>query len=161
MTDLIIIIYLLLIIGIISFMVARKKKKFVLGLIPKRFRKRIHDFGHTFTISAELKNLPKLILSTTLIWLIEFSVFYFIFKALNLSYPFYLVIFVTLLVAVLTAIPLTPAGLGAVEAGAAGFLILYGIDKNYAITFIFLERLITYWSILVGGAITYIASKQK
>ena len=161
MVDFIIIVYIILIVVFISFWFVRRKKKFFLGLLPKKISKVVYDFGHTITSSIKLKNLPRLIVLTSVIWFIEFLVFYFIFRSLNLGFPFYLIIFITLLAAVLSSVPITPAGLGAVEAGTAGFLILFGLDKNFAITSVFLVRLINYWSIVVIGAVVYFLSKKR
>ena len=71
------------------------------------------------------------------------------------------IIFVALASSLLTALPITPAGLGVVEGTITVVLTLFGIDKNLGIAVTLLDRLINFWSIVVGGFILYLVSKRK
>lgn len=64
-------------------------------------------------------------------------------------------IFVAVMSALLTVIPFTPAGLGVVELGVGSVLIaVLGVDPVVAGSILVLDRVVTFWSLLlVGGAI--------
>ena len=72
----------------------------------------------------------------------------------DLSYP--AAIFVVLLSSLLTAIPLTPAGLGVVEAGAGAVMVgVLGFDPGMALSIILLDRVVSYWNVVIVGALVY------
>ena len=70
-------------------------------------------------------------------------------------------VFVALAASLLTTIPLTPAGLGAVETGIVGVLQWVGVERNAAASVAVIDRVIGYWSILVIGVVIYIVSRKK
>ena len=88
-------------------------------------------------------------------WLCEFGRLYFIIQALGFSLDLPLVLFVTLVNAVLTTVPLTPGGLGIVEPGIVGLLTL-GMPRDDAVSVAFLDRSISYLSIVVIGAAMFL-----
>ena len=153
-----VILILIILINIIYIWFAGKNR--LLGPLPKIFKEKIYTFSVAFKKTISSKNLHKVILLTLIIWAVEFSVYLLTFLSLNLSYPFHVILIICLLASALSGVPLTPSGLGAVEAGTAGVLILYGLDKNYAIMLVFLVRLINYWSLIIGGALVYISDKK-
>jgi len=57
---------------------------------------------------------------------------------------------------ILTAIPITPAGLGAVETGMLGLFVVVGVPETMAVIVVFFYRLISYWSLVVLGAADYV-----
>jgi uncharacterized protein (TIRG00374 family) len=59
------------------------------------------------------------------------------------------------LASVLAMIPLTPGGLGFVEAGLTGVLTLAGVDPDRAVLGVLLYRLFSYWLPLLAGAVAY------
>jgi len=63
------------------------------------------------------------------------------------------VIFVTCSTLLLTAIPLTPAGLGAVELGMLKLLAFVGIGNPVAYPLIILDRFIAHWSQIILGIV--------
>jgi uncharacterized protein (TIRG00374 family) len=62
--------------------------------------------------------------------------------------------------ALVTVIPLTPAGAGVGELAIAGIFLMLGIDKNLAISAAILTRA-TYWLMLVSGGFFYFITKKK
>ncbi len=73
---------------------------------------------------------------TVVIWLAEGLRVFFVIKALDLpdaQLGISAAVFVALVAALLTAIPLTPAGIGFVEAGIVGALTLYGVSAESAV----------------------------
>ena len=55
----------------------------------------------------------------------------------------------------------SPGGLGAVEAGIAGALILLGLDETQAISIAIIYRVATYWQPLIPGVISYYICERK
>ena len=70
-------------------------------------------------------------------------------------------VFVALIGSLLTAVPLSPAGLGIVEAGIVGVLtVAYGIPLAEATAIALLDRVISVFSIIVLGTIGYLVSSK-
>src|SRR5205814_7231733 len=112
--------------------------------------------------------LPLLFGYSLLVWAVEAGRVYFITRALRLDMlPLSMVLFVALAGALLTTLPLTPAGLGFVESGIAGVLILveslgitHGVGKDTATAVAILDRSISYWSLVLVGFLAYVLSKR-
>ena len=67
--------------------------------------------------------------------------------------------FVAFIGSLLTAVPLSPAGLGIVELGVVGVLTLaYGLPTQEATTIALVDRLISVFSIIVIGSVVYLVS---
>jgi uncharacterized membrane protein YbhN (UPF0104 family) len=62
---------------------------------------------------------------------------------------------------VLALIPLTPGGLGFVEAGLVGMLTLAGIPGADALTATLLYRLVSYWLPLPVGGVAYLLFRRR
>jgi uncharacterized protein (TIRG00374 family) len=69
------------------------------------------------------------------------------------------VLFISTSSALLTAVPFTPSGLGAVELGMVGLLAFVGIGGSLAYPIIIWDRLIAHWSQLFFGVILILFSK--
>lgn len=127
-------------------------------LLPGRVGDLYTRFSGAILLSFQA--FPKLLTFTIIAWGCESARVLFVVMALNVSLPISLVIFLGLLAALLTTLPLTPGGLGFAEAGLTGVLILYGVDKDVAGSIALLDRTISYLSLLVGGFIVYLLSKK-
>ena len=69
--------------------------------------------------------------------------------------------FVALSASLLTAVPLTPGGLGIVEAGIVGILTgIYGVPVTEATAIALLDRAISVLSIIILGSIAYVVSTK-
>ncbi|NTU81546.1 MAG: flippase-like domain-containing protein [Chloroflexales bacterium] len=133
-------------------------------ILPRRMHNFYDRFEHAALSSFSPAILPKLVLFTGAIWLLEGFRLYFVIEAfgpevatLSLS----AIIFVALASSLLTALPITPAGLGVVEGAITVVLTLFGIDKNLGIAVTLLDRLINFWSIVIGGFVLYLFSRRK
>lgn len=108
------------------------------------------------------RQVPYLALLTAVIWATEAMRLMLVIEALNfrdvhlgISGAF----FVALAASLLTAIPLTPAGLGIVELGVVGILtVIYGVDGSSALAITLVDRSISVLSVIVLGAIVYTLS---
>ncbi len=56
---------------------------------------------------------------------------------------------------VIALVPITPGGLGVVEASLSGLLVLAGVDASKAVVATLAYRLAQYWLPIIGGAISY------
>ena len=61
----------------------------------------------------------------------------------------------------LTMIPLTPGGLGFVEAGLAGLLVLAGLDAGEAAVATLAYRLIAFWLPMPCGAVAFVLARRR
>jgi uncharacterized protein (TIRG00374 family) len=110
------------------------------------------------------RHLPRLGLVTGLIWATEGLRLYIVLQAMfpdnhmGLSGAF----FVALVGSLLTAVPLSPAGLGIVELGMVSILTLvYQFSPTEAGAIALVDRAISVFSIIVLGAIAYAESSKR
>ena len=112
-----------------------------------------------------VKALPRLLVLTGLIWATEATRLYLVVEAfgfkdvhLGISGAF----FVALTGSLLTAVPLTPAGIGVVETGVVAVLtIAYNIPQPEALAITLVDRAISVLSIIVLGSIAYAISPKR
>ena len=112
-----------------------------------------------------LRHLPPLVLLTGLIWATEAMRLFLVVAALGypdvelgISGAF----FVALIGSLLTAVPLSPAGLGIVELGVVGVLTAaYGVSTTEATTIALVDRGISVLSIIILGSIAYWLSPKR
>ncbi|MHB9095365.1 MAG: lysylphosphatidylglycerol synthase transmembrane domain-containing protein, partial [Eubacteriales bacterium] len=97
---------------------------------------------------------------TAVIWFLEGVSFYLVTRAIGMKLSFVAVIFIGLVSALLTALPITPAGLGIVETAKVGVLVFFNVDGYVAVSAALLDRIINYWSLLLFGIIVYLASEH-
>ncbi len=112
-----------------------------------------------------LRRLPRLVLITGLIWGTEALRLYLVVQALglpNVHLGISGAFFVALAASLLTAVPLTPAGIGFVEGGIVGLLtIVYGVSQTDALAITLVDRAISVLSIIVLGSIVYAISPKR
>jgi uncharacterized protein (TIRG00374 family) len=111
-----------------------------------------------------MRALPRLLFLTGLIWMTEALRLWFVVQALNfpdVSLGLSGAVFVALIGSLLTAVPLSPAGLGIVEAGIIGVLTLvYNVPLAEATAIALLDRVISVFSIIIFGSIAYVLSPK-
>lgn len=106
--------------------------------------------------------LPFILLLTVLVWALESATFGLVARSLGTQLSIAVIVFLALSASLLTTVPFTPAGLGIVE-GAVVAVVLWVIPNGpqahaLAISMALLFRSVTYWSLLVSGAIVYMLS---
>lgn len=111
-----------------------------------------------------VRQLPLLGALTGSIWMTEALRLYLVVQAFgfaDVSLGLSGAVFVALIGSLLTAVPLSPAGLGIVEAGIVGVLtVAYGVPLAEATAIALLDRVISVFSIIVLGSIGYVASSK-
>jgi uncharacterized protein (TIRG00374 family) len=82
-------------------------------------------------------------------------------KSLGAHLSIELTVFVALMSALLTTLPVTPAGLGLVEAAVVVVLKLVDVNADLAGSIAILDRVIGYWSLIVVGIVLYIHRMRR
>jgi len=127
-----------------------------IGELWERFQE-----GSTGALSA--RSVPVVLALTVAIWALEGARLYFVVRALDLpevGLGISSSIFVALAAALLTAIPLTPAGFGFVEAGIIGVLSIYGVTREPAAAVALVDRGLTIVTVIIVGGILYAFSSK-
>lgn len=88
------------------------------------------------------------------IWLLEAGRLLLVAHSLGFSIGLSLVLFAALACALLTAIPFTPGGLGLVETGVAGLLMI-ALPREAAWSIALVDRTISYLSVIVIGLLIF------
>jgi len=131
----------------------------VTRFLPARIADLYERFHEGSTGALTMRSMPVVIVLTAAIWMLEGLRVYFVIHALDLPEQYQLrisaAIFVALAAALLTAIPLTPAGIGFVEAGIVGALLIYGVPHDPAVAVALTDRAISIVTVIVLGGILY------
>jgi uncharacterized protein (TIRG00374 family) len=131
-------------------------------IVPKRMRGIYQKFQQGTVSTFHRRTLIKLYGLTGVIWLLEGARLFFVLQALGVTgLGISVTVFVALASSLLTTLPFTPAGLGAVEGAVVGVLTAFSVEKNLAASVAILDRVVNYWSLILFGAIVYIFSRKK
>lgn len=84
-------------------------------------------------------------------WLLDMACLILCLRALDLRAPWPGVLLAYGLSKVVGMLPITPGGLGVVEAGLTGLLAVYGLSPGRALVATLLYRLISFWALLPIG----------
>ncbi|MES2211179.1 MAG: lysylphosphatidylglycerol synthase transmembrane domain-containing protein [Chloroflexota bacterium] len=133
--------------------------------LPERIVEFYDRFEEGVFASLGLRAVPGLVIVTGLIWATEATRLFLVVIALGLP-DVHLGIsgafFIALAASLLTAIPITPAGLGFVEGAVVGLLTLvYGVPQTEALAITVVDRTISVLTIIVFGTIAYALSGKR
>lgn len=133
--------------------------------VPGRVTELYDRFEEGVFAGVGRRALPVLGLVTVAIWATEALRLSFVVAALgfpDVSLGLSGAAFVALIGSLLTAVPLSPAGLGVVELGVVGILVTaYGVPLTEATTIALVDRAISVFSIIVLGSIAYAVSPKR
>ena len=87
-------------------------------------------------------------------WLLEVARLSFVVQALDMNIGVPLVLVVALSHAILSTVP-TPGGVGAVEPGVTGLLVL-GMAREDAVSIVLVDRSVTYLSVIIFGGLAFL-----
>ncbi|MEO6458786.1 MAG: flippase-like domain-containing protein, partial [Chloroflexia bacterium] len=133
----------------------------ILHFVPTRYKPKFTQFQNGILRSFKRNSIPVLLGYTIVIWLLEGGRLFFVTRSLDASsVTLSAVIFIALLSSLLTTLPLTPGGMGIVE-GAVTLALGLFVDHQLAISIALLDRLINYWSLIVGGLVLYLISRRR
>lgn len=121
------------------------------SFLPGRLA-RAYDRFEAGTLGS-LRRIPLLVAISIAVWFLEAGRLLLVVSALDLSLAFSVILIVTMAHALLASVP-TPGGLGAVEVGVAGLLVLAGMAHDDAGAVVIAERSITLLSVIgIGGVL--------
>ena len=127
--------------------------------VPRRVLDLYDRFEEGVFGGVGIKELPRLVVVTVIIWMTEAFRLWFVVLALgfpDVSLGLSGAAFVAFVGSLLTAVPLSPAGLGIVELGVVGVLTAaYGIPLQEATTIALVDRMISVFSVIVFGSVGY------
>ena len=130
--------------------------------LPERVTEFYDRFEQGVFGALKRRQLPALGTLGVAIWMTESLRLFFVVKAFgfpDVELGISGAVFVALIGSLLTAVPLSPAGLGIVEAGIVGILtIVYGVPLPEATAIALLDRVISVFSVIVFGSILYLFS---
>lgn len=148
---------------VIMVVVLRFQGRRIAGFLPARIAvlwERFHE-GSTGALRPRL--LLQVGVITAAVWALEGARVFFVIRSLDLAslnipglnIGISSAIFVALAASLLTAIPLTPAGIGFVQAGIVGTLHLYGVSSEAGTAVAVTDFLLSTLSVIVIGGILY------
>jgi len=94
-------------------------------------------------------------------WLLDISVLYLFFLALGHHQHFGALLVAYAVANLAAAIPITPAGLGFVEATLIAVSVAFGAPRQIAVVAVLGYRLVNFWLPLPVGLVAYIHSRTK
>jgi len=135
----------------------------LIRFVPHRFKDKFSALQQGILRSFKRSSIPLMLVFTLLIWLMEAGRLFFVTRSLGADQvTVSAVIFIALLSSLLTTLPLTPGGAGIVEGAVVLSLGLFiKNDHNLTVSIAILDRVINYWSLIVGGLILYLVSKRR
>jgi glycosyltransferase 2 family protein len=127
-------------------------------VLPERVAELYERFHEGSTGALTPRVLVPVGAITAVVWLLEGVRVYFVIHALSLTgmqLGISSSIFVALAASLLTAIPLTPAGIGFVQAGIVYALVLYGVTPEAGTAVALTDFLLSTLSVIVIGGVFY------
>lgn len=154
---------------IVGLLCMRSLSPLITRVVPARFQRHYGAFESGTLGAFGLGRMPMILVYSIICWGIEAGRLYLVALALGLSsvaWP--VILFVALASALLTTLPITPAGLGFVESAIVGIFLLAGqtgliegVDQSLAASVAILDRSISYWSVIIVGFVVYLFSKRR
>jgi uncharacterized protein (TIRG00374 family) len=130
--------------------------------LPGRIAEYYERFHHGSTAALTPGTLAAVFAITGAVWTLEGIRVFFVIHALGLaeldSLRISASIFVALAASLLTAIPLTPAGIGFVQFGIVWALSLYGVSAEAGTAVALTDFVLSTLSVIVFGGILYLIS---
>ena len=152
-TGYIVVMALVMTVGIVAFTLFMKAYgERAANFLPSRIKDAYHRFSQG-TLGS-FRRVPLAMLLGLLGWIMEMGRLYFVLTALGMEFSLVLVPIVAVGHAILSTVP-TPGGVGAVEPGVAGLLLIELAAPDAAAATI-VDRSITYLSVILIGAVLFL-----
>lgn len=139
------------VIGVVVLWLARER---VERLLPERFT--LHFQKLSTGIFHSLRRPFSLMGLSLLVWSLDGLRLYLVAKSLGIDVSGAESLLVSLSSALVTVVPFTPGGLGLVDAFMIWILGQVDVQENAATAIAFLDRLISYWSLILVGLPLYL-----
>jgi uncharacterized protein (TIRG00374 family) len=141
-------------VGIVALVVIGFGRDRVQRFVPSRFHSHFDQLHSSIFACLRRPFVPTLI--SLAMWCTDGLRLFVVAASLGAGLSFPLAVFVALMSALLTTLPITPAGLGVVEAAIIVVLKLVDISPDMASSVALMDRLIGYWSLILVGVVLYI-----
>jgi len=130
--------------------------------LPHRYRERARTFKAGLLDAFRGRSVALVGLSV-MVWGLESSRLYLVVQALplHLSLSPAQVVFIALVASLLTTIPALPGGLVLVEGGIVAVFLFFGFTTSQGFTVAILDRIISYWSLVVVGLVTFLLTRHR
>ena len=157
----------LVVLVVLGLITMRRLRPLIERVLPQRLHEQYGRFEHG-TLNS-FRGIPTLVGLTGVTWCLEVLRLYLVTLSLGLnSIAQSVIVFVALAAALMTTLPLTPAGLGFAEGAIVGVFLLAanaglapGVDEHGAASIALLDRGISYWSLIALGLVVYPLSRKK
>jgi len=157
----------LVVLVVIGLAFMRRLRPLIERVLPERLHEQYARFEHG-TLNS-FRGLPVLAALSVAAWACEVARLYLVTVSLGLNgIAESVIVFVALAAALMTTLPLTPAGLGFAEGAIVGVFLLAanaglapGVDEHAAASIALLDRGISYWSLIAIGLVVYPLSRKK
>jgi glycosyltransferase 2 family protein len=136
---------------IVGLLVMYFARPLIVQMVPVRFQGHYTRFQDTLFLTLKRPALP--VALAIVIWVFEGLRVMLVSEALGAHLGWETALFVALLSALLTTLPVTPAGLGVVEVATMTALTFVSVPSGMAGSVAVLDRVITYWCAILFGAI--------
>lgn len=144
------------VVGVVVFWILRERLE---GFMPARIVKHYRKVRDGLFDSLGKPLVPVSV--SILLWFCDGLRVFLVAWSLGQHIPYQAAIMVALLSALISTIPITPAGLGFVEGIMIYALTSIGVGSNTAAAIALLDRLVTYGSLLLVGGIVYVWVMRK
>lgn len=136
---------------------------FVRQLVPARYRDQVRGLLERFTEGLEVlrsgRDMLFIMLISIVLWLAEAWKYWFIMQGFAFRQPFYVLVFTCAIVNLATTIPSTPGYLGTFEVAGIESLVLFGVVRHTATSFMLALHAALWFPITTLGA--YFAWRER
>src|SRR5215218_3047076 len=151
---------ILSVVGVVGLLSMRRFRWAFERVLPKRLHAHYSRLEHG-VVGSFHGRLPLLVALSVAGWVLEGAALYVTASAVGAPVSIAGALVVALAASLLTAVPITPAGLGFTEAGMVVMLGWLGLDVATATAATLLFRVINYWSIVAFGFVLYVSGRER
>jgi len=125
-------------------------------LVPGRFREQVRDLLAKFVEGLQVlrsgRDMAFVMGISILLWLVEAWKYWFVMQGFDFHQPFYALVFTCAIVNLATSIPSTPGYLGTFEVAGIESLVLFGVQRYTATSFMLVLHAALWFPVTAVGA---------
>ncbi len=134
----------------------RVYQSFVSKLVPQRWRDQVSGLLERFIEGLQVlrswRDILLIMGISILLWLVEAWKYWFVMQGFAFDQPFYVLVFTCAIVNLATTIPATPGYLGTFEVAGIESLVLFGVPRHMATSFMLALHAALWFPITAVGA---------
>ncbi|MCT9097022.1 lysylphosphatidylglycerol synthase transmembrane domain-containing protein [Haloarchaeobius sp. HME9146] len=124
-------------------------------LVPQKVRDISVEFLRGFTATTTFSGTLVFLLLSIVIWSMNVVRIGLVTMSVGINMSLLNIFLIAILITVLTGLPITPAGIGIVEAITTSTLVFFGIAASDGLAFVLVDRMITIVSMVVFGSVYF------